>query len=340
MGEDASQDLEQLSTYSEMIGSPQSVTTSISSGVMKARKPRRPRKQPLLALGGRRVGTDLTSKDASQLLLKASSMSDSGRCDLYGKLMRDLCDFLASANQNWQSGEECRRFTIFGDCITCAQWDGLSLVSGVDIVKVVMAFYRLENLGRPPADRRKFEEGIISDLRGMKLGTEAFLKDANSPLLQFLYRINSVRTHKRQKVYSWCAVPFMHLQRDALARERRNVGPSAVISTKKMPLRAINSTHTNSPLRTAGAMSSPSSGGDSGSPRSFGSPQHERGGYLVYVPARKSGEPQLDIMKLAMVADAALTLSEETRPAKKIILPPEAREFEGQEMNAGFVLNK
>lgn len=284
-----------------------------------SKRARRPRKQPLYALGDKRVGTDLNDKNTSKRLLQASTMSKAAKTELYSKLLSDLRDFLVAASRTWQPSEECRRFTIFGDCITCACWKNEGLVSGVDIVKTICALYRLNHLGDYPRDRRKFEEGIVSDLRNLKLGPDAYLEQANSPLLKFLFRINSVRTHKRQKVFKWVSVPFHRLYIDAVDRDRRYQVPSEPSQRTNM-VKAFR----EFPSKQLLAKKSPacSTSTEGGSPHSWGSPEdHSPSGFAVYLPSPVkllNDDSQMNIMKLAIVADAALSRSEE----RSLELPP------------------
>lgn len=179
---------------------------------------RRRRKQPLLALGDKRIGTDFNDSSTSRQLLQASTLGKDAQVQLFAELREQLHNFLSQGGLNWKEGETCRRFTIFGDCITIANWKDEALVSGYDVVKTVLALYRVEHFGKYPKDRKKFEEGIASDLRNLKLGSDALLEEASSPLLKFLFRISSVRTHKRQKIFKWNVIPFKRLYADSLEK--------------------------------------------------------------------------------------------------------------------------
>lgn len=66
---------------------------------------------------------------------------------------------------------------------------------------------------------KKFEEGIFSDLRNLKAGTDATLEEPKSPFLDFLYKNNCIRTQKKQKVFYWYSVPHDRLFLDALERD-------------------------------------------------------------------------------------------------------------------------
>jgi hypothetical protein len=315
-----------------------SMTEDGAKASNKTGKPRRMRKQPLMALGDRRIGTDLSRSDTSQRLLEVASMSTHAKLELYNRLSGDLRNFISSASNDWNEGEECRRFTVFGDCITCAKWNGHSLVSGVDIVKVIGAMYRLANMGGSPVDRRKFEEGITSDLRSLKVGVHAILEEANSNLLDFLYRINSVRTHKRQKIFFWNTVPFEKLYHDAAERENR---------IRQSPERALPRGRSNSyPFMNSprgfprGNMANAKrsyEGTESTSPRSWGSPENsvDRSGYILYVPAamRRHSAPtdQPNINSLSIVADAALGIHDYSTKQEAVALPPIRTELKAQE---------
>ncbi len=66
---------------------------------------------------------------------------------------------------------------------------------------------------------KKFEEGIFSDLRNLKSGTDASLEEPKSPFLDFMYKNNCIRTQKKQKVFYWFSVPHDRLFLDALERD-------------------------------------------------------------------------------------------------------------------------
>ena len=76
---------------------------------------------------------------------------------------------------------------------------------------------------------KKFEEGIFSDLRNLKAGTDATLEEPKSPFLDFLYKNNCIRTQKKQKVFYWYSVPHDRLFLDALERDlkREKMGQDA-----------------------------------------------------------------------------------------------------------------
>jgi transcription factor STE12 len=90
-------------------------------------------------------------------------------------------------------------------------------ISGTDIVRCLS--FRFHAFGRPVKNSKKFEEGIFSDLRNLKSGTDASLEEPKSPFLDFLYKNNCIRTQKKQKVFYWYSVPHDRLFLDALERD-------------------------------------------------------------------------------------------------------------------------
>ena len=100
-------------------------------------------------------------------------------------------------------------------------------ISGTDIVRCLA--FRFQAFGRPVKNSKKFEEGIFSDLRNLKAGTDATLEEPKSPFLDFLYKNNCIRTQKKQKVFYWYSVPHDRLFLDALERDlkREKMGQEA-----------------------------------------------------------------------------------------------------------------
>ncbi|KAL2825593.1 STE like transcription factor-domain-containing protein [Aspergillus cavernicola] len=126
--------------------------------------------------------------------------------------------FLLSAPVDWQPDQLIRRFLLpTGDYISCILWNNLFHVSGTDIVRCLA--FRFQAFGRPVKNSKKFEEGIFSDLRNLKAGTDATLEEPKSPFLDFLYKNNCIRTQKKQKVFYWYSVPHDRLFLDALERD-------------------------------------------------------------------------------------------------------------------------
>src|ERR1700757_63288 len=108
-------------------------------------------------------------------------------------------------------------------------------ISGTDIVRCLS--FRFQAFGRPVKNSKKFEEGIFSDLRNLKSGTDASLEEPKSPFLDFLYKNNCIRTQKKQKVFYWYSVPHDRLFLDALERDlkREKMGQEATTKAVAEP---------------------------------------------------------------------------------------------------------
>ncbi|SPO00502.1 probable transcription factor [Cephalotrichum gorgonifer] len=136
--------------------------------------------------------------------------------------------FLLSAPVDWQHDQYIRRFLLpTGEYVSCVLWNNLFHISGTDIVRCLS--FRFQAFGRPVKNPKKFEEGIFSDLRNLKSGTDASLEEPKSPFLDFLYKNNCIRTQKKQKVFYWYSVPHDRLFLDALERDlkREKMGQEA-----------------------------------------------------------------------------------------------------------------
>ncbi|ODV57915.1 STE domain-containing protein, partial [Ascoidea rubescens DSM 1968] len=135
------------------------------------------------------------------------------------RLADDLKFFLITAPANWQEHQIIRRYYLNHDegFISCVFWKNLYFITGTDIVKCIT--YRFKQFGRDIIDRKKFEEGIFSDLRNLKCGNDAVLEPPKSEFLQFLHKNNCLRTQKKQKVFFWFSVPHDKLFSDALERD-------------------------------------------------------------------------------------------------------------------------
>lgn len=114
-----------------------------------------------------------------------------------------------------------------GEYVSCVLWNNLFHISGTDIVRCLS--FRFQAFGRPVKNSKKFEEGIFSDLRNLKSGTDASLEEPKSAFLDFLYKNNCIRTQKKQKVFYWYSVPHDRLFLDALERDlkREKMGQEA-----------------------------------------------------------------------------------------------------------------
>ena len=122
----------------------------------------------------------------------------------------------------------CSSCAIFAPAVSLtALRNNLFHISGTDIVRCLS--FRFQAFGRPVKNSKKFEEGIFSDLRNLKSGTDASLEEPKSPFLDFLYKNNCIRTQKKQKVFYWYSVPHDRLFLDALERDlkREKMGQEA-----------------------------------------------------------------------------------------------------------------
>ncbi|KAK3716868.1 Transcription factor mst12 [Vermiconidia calcicola] len=136
--------------------------------------------------------------------------------------------FLISAPVDWSPDQYIRRFLLpTGEYVSCVLWSNLFHISGTDIVRCLA--FRFQAFGRPVKNSKKFEEGIFSDLRNLKSGTDASLEEPKSPFLDFMYKNNCIRTQKKQKVFYWYSVPHDRLFLDALERDlkREKMGQEA-----------------------------------------------------------------------------------------------------------------
>ena len=131
----------------------------------------------------------------------------------------------------WPSNLLCERSP---DLLTCCR-NNLFHISGTDIVRCLS--FRFQAFGRPVKNSKKFEEGIFSDLRNLKSGTDASLEEPKSPFLDFLYKNNCIRTQKKQKVFYWYSVPHDRLFLDALERDlkREKMGQEATTEAVNEP---------------------------------------------------------------------------------------------------------
>lgn len=125
--------------------------------------------------------------------------------------------------------------TLLLDLCSRRRRNNLFHISGTDIVRCLS--FRFQAFGRPVKNSKKFEEGIFSDLRNLKSGTDASLEEPKSPFLDFLYKNNCIRTQKKQKVFYWYSVPHDRLFLDALERDlkREKMGQEATTMAVNEP---------------------------------------------------------------------------------------------------------
>ncbi|KAI9321836.1 STE like transcription factor-domain-containing protein [Dichotomocladium elegans] len=152
--------------------------------------------------------------------------------------------FLATAPENWEDGM-IKRFRLpTGEDMSCVLWDDLFYITGTDIVRSLT--FRFHAFGRPVSNPKKFEEGIFSDLRNLKPGTDARLEEPKSELLDMLYKNNCIRTQKKQKVFYWYSVPHDRLFLDALERdlkrEKMDLEPTTIAVAEPAASISLDST--------------------------------------------------------------------------------------------------
>ena len=139
--------------------------------------------------------------------------------------VEDLKRFLATAPQMWTKPDDppLRSYPLSnGEHVSCVFWRGKFFITGTDIVKILL--FRFAQIGRPVLNVKKFEEGVFSDLRNLKPGTEAILEEPRSEFLEFLFRHGCIRTQKKQKVFFWNCVPHESLFLDAIERDFKREG--------------------------------------------------------------------------------------------------------------------
>lgn len=147
--------------------------------------------------------------------------------------------FLISAPVDWSPDSLIRRFLLpTGEYVSCVLWNNLFHISGTDIVRCLS--FRFQAFGRPVKNPKKFEEGIFSDLRNLKSGTDASLEEPKSPFLDFLYKNNCIRTQKKQKVFYWYSVPHDRLFLDALERDLKREKMNQEATTKAVAEPALS----------------------------------------------------------------------------------------------------
>ncbi|OCF41827.1 hypothetical protein I317_04337 [Kwoniella heveanensis CBS 569] len=127
-----------------------------------------------------------------------------------------------------------------GEHVACVFWNGLYHITGTDIVRALV--FRFEAFSRPVKNIKKFEEGVFSDLRNLKPGTDACLEEPKSPFLDLLFRNGCIRTQKKvSNVFYWFSVPHDRLFLDALERDlkREKMGLEATTVVVGEPARSF-----------------------------------------------------------------------------------------------------
>lgn len=180
------------------------------------------------------VSDDVSSHSSSDKLPRSNSsilLSQLNSCDLNKKGYYDALKSSFISFKNSIMSEEAFiepqkslvRYTIFGDTISCLQNQDLFLVSTQDVVKTILAQTRLfiqDSLNH--SDTSRITSRIIMELRSIKCqdakkeDSIAYIEDGNSDLLKIFYRINAIKTLKRQKLFNWKKVEWLKLEEIAL----------------------------------------------------------------------------------------------------------------------------
>ncbi|RCI01970.1 homeodomain transcription factor ste12 [Rhizopus stolonifer] len=155
------------------------------------------------------------------------------------EMIDQLKSFLVTA-PNGQNEAINQHHLPNGEIVSCVRWNDSFFISGTDIVRCLV--FRFLAFGRPVENVKKFEEGIFSDLRNLKPGTDAILEEPKSPFLDLLFRNNCIRTQKKQKVFYWFSVPHDRLFLDALERDlkREKMGVEPTSTAVAHPAIAIS----------------------------------------------------------------------------------------------------
>ncbi|OBZ81798.1 Transcription factor steA [Choanephora cucurbitarum] len=155
------------------------------------------------------------------------------------EMIDQLKSFLVTAPNN-QNETIKQHHLPNGDIVSCVKWNNGFFISGTDIVRSLV--FRFQAFGRPVDNVKKFEEGIFSDLRNLKPGTDAILEEPKSPFLDLLFKNNCIRTQKKQKVFYWFSVPHDRLFLDALERDlkREKMGVEPTSRAVAHPAMAIS----------------------------------------------------------------------------------------------------
>ncbi|KAI7878780.1 STE-domain-containing protein [Lichtheimia hyalospora FSU 10163] len=159
----------------------------------------------------------------------------------------ELKYFLATATNDWDPEQAVKSFALptTGESVSCVFWNNLFHITGTDIVRCLV--FRFHAFGRPVCNLKKFEEGVFSDLRNLKPGSDACLEDPKSEFLDMLYKNNCIRTQKKQKVFYWFSVPHDRLFLDALERdlkrEKMGIEPTSQAVADPATLLSLDTTH-------------------------------------------------------------------------------------------------
>ncbi|KAG0668336.1 homeodomain transcription factor ste12 [Maudiozyma exigua] len=189
----------------------------------------------------------IPANDRTQTILKVDNnnslsphKSDPQEVEESLKLIEDFKYYLTTGPANWQENQIIRRYHLNNEMgfVSCVFWNNLYYMTGTDIVKCCL--YRMEKFGRTIVQKKKFEEGIFSDLRNLKIGTDATLEQPKSEFLQFLLKNSCLKTQKKQKVFFWFSIPHDKLLSDALERDLKREASGQEPTTKAVSEPALS----------------------------------------------------------------------------------------------------
>lgn len=186
------------------------------------------------------AGSIVKTEDISSISGRGDTSQSPEEVEESLRLIEDLKFFLATAPANWQENQVIRRYYLSNDegFVSCVFWNNLYYITGTDIVRCCA--YRMQKFGREIVERKKFEEGIFSDLRNLKCGIDATLEKPKSDLLAFLYKNMCLKTQKKQKVFFWFSVPHDRLFADALERDLKRSSTGSQPTTRAVSEPALS----------------------------------------------------------------------------------------------------
>ncbi|KAK5963446.1 homeodomain family transcription factor STE12 PWA37_004575 [Arxiozyma heterogenica] len=184
--------------------------------------------------------TSSSSQKADKNLIQTTYVRNDQEIQNALNQLDELYFFIRTAPVRWSSDQLMRRYYLTEELgfITCILWNNLFYITGTDIVK--SCIYQMEQFGRQIVQRKKFEEGIFSDLRNLKCGKDAILEQPKSNFLSFLFKNVCLKTQKKQKIFFWFNVPHLQLFIDALCRDLKREESNQLATTKAISEPALS----------------------------------------------------------------------------------------------------
>lgn len=199
---------------------PNQVSTPVNGGLAS----------PVSTTSNRSSGSFRNRNTSRQPLVNVNNfIQDGPGLDILEEFLRQAGNSLAIEHPNPAQPVLKRLVVGENDYISCIRWNGMSLVTAVDIVKSIS--YRMFIEDVPLLHLRRVEEGVLNDLRSLKTNVDAILEEPKSEFLQFLQANNCTKTLKKQKIYLWHRVPFAKLYSDARERYEGRLASSPMIGS-------------------------------------------------------------------------------------------------------------